>query len=273
MEKYRLLREIGRGGTSKVYLGVERKTGRKYAIKIYEDKSAFERACGEHSILRMLHFPAIPEFKESLYKGGKGFIVMEYVPGITLKEKIQREGMLPEGQAAEWSIKICEVLSYLHGRTPPVVYRDLKPANIILSPSSGIKLIDFGAAAPCIRRISDQKNLPGAEPVGTIGYAAPEQTDREGYIDTRADVYALGATMHHMLTGIPPYKNSGQFEPVRIYNKKISARMENIVCKCLEKIPDQRYRFCEEIKRDLKITGSERKKQGRLHDFRSEILY
>lgn len=273
MNKYRLIKEIGRGGTSRVYLGVDRKTGKKYAIKIYDDKKAYEQARSEHLILQTLHFPAIPTVKESMYTGEKGFIVMEYVPGITLKQFIQEKGMLTEDQVTVWSMGMCDVLSYLHGRTPPVIYRDLKPANIILSPASGIKLIDFGAAAECIKRISDKENLIGAQPVGTVGYAAPEQTDREGRMDTRADFYALGATMHHMLTGIPPYKTPGQFEPIRKYNKKVSAKMEGIVKKCVEKDPDRRYRFCEEIKRDLKAADAGRRKWGMMHVFRSEVLW
>lgn len=272
MKKYRLIREIGRGGTSRVYLGVERRTGKKYAIKIYNDKKEFEQACGEHSILQTLHFPAIPAMRESMYMGEKGFIVMEYVPGMTLKQFIQQNGMVTEEQATVWSIGMCDVLSYLHGRKPPVVYRDLKPANIILSPASGIKLIDFGAATECIKRISDEKNLIRAELIGTAGYAAPEQADRQGRMDTRADIYTLGATMHHMLTGIPPYKEPGRFEPVRKYNKPVSATMEGIVKKCVEKDPNRRYRFCEEIKRDLKTADADRKKEGRMHIFRSEIL-
>lgn len=271
MKKYRLLRQIGCGGTSRVYLAVEKRTGKKYAIKVYEGKQTFERACGEHRILQTLHFPAIPLIKESMYRDTGGFIVMEYVPGITLKQYIQENGMLTERQVADCSVQLCEALSYLHGRNPPVVYRDLKPANIMLLPSRDIKLIDFGAAAQCKKRISDEKNLTGVEAVGTVGYAAPEQSDREGYMDTRVDIYALGATMHHMLTGVPPYEEPGRLGCIRKYNRKVSAKMERIVRKCLERESDERYRFCEQIKRDLKAADA--KKHGGMQVFRSEILY
>lgn len=273
MENYRLIKQIGRGGTSKVYLGADRFQGEKYAIKVYEDREDFFRARRELSLIQELDFPAIPKVYKTVCEKDVRYIVMEYVPGETLKDIIREEKRLCEKQVIRWGMELCDVLSYLHGRSPSVIYRDLKPGNIIISPLSHIKLIDFGAAIRCRRRIADEKTGESVEPLGTLGYAAPEQFGRGTNIDTRADIFAFGVTLYQMLTGVNPCRMPYRFEPLRKYNKKISREMEEIVNRCVQRERGKRYRFCEEIKSDLEHIHSGGTAHRKLYITRSEIVY
>ncbi len=263
MENYNLIRPLGSGGTASVYRGVDKKSGERYAIKKYENETVFSNAGREFEILAKLSDPAVPKFRELVCEGGVWYAVMEYIPGISMKEQIQREGRIAETDVIRWGKELCDVLSYLHSRYPPVIFRDLKPANIMLSPLSEVHLIDFGAAveiSPGIRNPEREGDI--YLPVGTPGYAAPEQFGADGDIDERTDIYALGATLSHMLTGESPFYMDGTKRPVKKYPDGISPPLKKIVEKCLKEDPRERYRFCEEIKEDLKnITGRGDKKR------------
>ena len=246
MKKYRLVRELGKGGTSRVYLGIDRRSGKRYAIKKYEGMSGYASAEEEFQRMRGIRHPGIPIFWEGVEEPGGGALVMEYVPGITLKERIARYVAVREVQAVGWGIGICRILAFLQWQRPPVIYRDLKPSNIMITPLSQVKLIDFGASV-------------GAEggkghvdiPVGTKGYAAPEQFVRGGTIDMRTDMYGFGAVMLYMLTGQSPSGAGGNWFRVLADGTAISKSLKTVLSRCVQPDPNRRYRCFEEIERDM----------------------
>lgn len=273
MENYHLLRPLGSGGTSSVYLGVDKKSGERYAVKKYEWEAAFRSAEKEIQLLEKLDHPAIPKFRELVCESEICYVVMDYVPGITMKEHIRREIRIPEENVIRWGEELCDILSYLHSRYPPVIFCDLKPANLILSPLSQLRMIDFGAAV----EVSPGKRNPGEKPepyelTGTPGYAAPEQFRSEGEIDERTDIYALGATLYHMLTG-EIWCCQKKWQLPKKCSGKVSDPMKKVVEKCLKEEPGERYRFCEEIREELKdIKKRVWKETLRLCVTRSELL-
>lgn len=261
-----LIREIGRGGTSCVYLGADKRTGKKYAVKRYGNRDDFMLAAEECKTMEHLCHPGIPAFVESLEDAEGGSIVMEYVLGMTLKQKIAENGKISEEQATAWAVEMCDILSYLHRQDPTLIFRDLKPGNIMITPLSHVKLIDFGAAV-------SGKNGCGyvAIPIGTKGYAAPEQFLRNYVIDIRADIYGFGAVLFHMLTGCHPAQMDGNAGYKA--RQKLSEKMKYILDQCLNPDRDCRYRFCEEIKRDLENSDFLGKLHTKFRILRSEIRY
>ena len=159
----------------------------------------------------------------------------------------------------EWAMQICDVLSYLHSQKPPIIYRDMKPANLMLKPNGNISIIDFGIA-----REYKEQNLADTTVLGTKGYAPPEQYS--GQTDPRSDIFALGMTMHHLLTGIDP-RNGEPYAPVRQWNPELSEGIEAIINKCVEPAAENRYQSCAELLVDLqdpsKVTKGWRKKLKR----------
>lgn len=266
MERYKLLREIGTGATCRVFLASDQRNGRKYAVKQYGSREEFEEARRRFQIVKELRHPGIPALAEILAEGAGGSVVMEYVPGTTLKECIYREGKIAEEQALRWGLELCDILSYIHRRDPAVIYRDLKPGNIMITPLSHVKLIDFGAAV-----FARGREVRAAVPVGTKGYAAPEQFVRNGLIDTRADLYGLGAVLFHMLTGSHPAEAEGGLSGAVAGARGISKGMKRILSRCVRTDPNERYSFCEEIKRDLENPEAAWKKPGSFRILRSEM--
>lgn len=266
MERYKLLREIGKGATCRVFLAADQRDGRRYAVKRYDSRGEFEEARRRFQVVRGLKHPGIPALAEIAAEGEGGFIVMEYVPGMTLKQRIYREGKISEEQAVRWGLELCDILSYIHRQDPAVIYRDLKPGNIMITPLSHVKLIDFGAAL-----FSRKQEIRAAVPVGTKGYAAPEQFVRNGLIDTRADLYGLGAVLFHMLTGHHPAETESSLADAVAGARRISKGMKKILSRCVSVNRDERYRFSEEIKRDLANPEAALKEPGSFRILRSEI--
>ena len=271
MNDYMLIRRLGTGGTSTVYLGADKRSGEKFAIKKYENDKMFSMAEKEMDLMSSLNHPAIPKIRELICEGETRYVVMEYVVGNTMKEILLREQRICEERAVKWGIELCDVLSYLHRRIPPVVYRDVKPANIILSPVLHVRLIDFGAAVTPYIVKAGEKEIVEIEPVGTPGYAPPEQFEIGVEMDGRADIYALGATLHYMLTGIHPSTSSDPYDHVRTDNRRVSGRMKQILMKCLEPDREKRYHYCEEVKEDLEHISFPGHKRKRLYITRSEV--
>lgn len=254
MDKYILIKKLGEGGTSGVYLGVDRLTGRRAAIKRYSQDSDFSSAEHERCLLESLDHPAVPKIMEVLCQNRTVYLVMEYVPGKTMKDWITNCGRIPEEQVIRWGLELCEILSFLHGSGNRILFRDLKPGNIMISPVGKIRLIDFGAA---VRMKTGAYGIPRVtpeKPLGTPGYAAPEQFVKRGQLTPAADIYALGATLYHGLRGCRP-DLSPKVIPLRKRNRNVSKGMEYIVAKCLAGEPERRYQRVEQIKRDLEDTA------------------
>lgn len=237
MSKYTICGEIGNGGMGKVYLAQSIETGKTCAIKqmnITPSNAKFINS--EIDILRKLQHPAIPTLWDSVIDGESVFIVMDYMQGKELTKYIETYKYIPEPQALLWFKELVGILIYLHSLETPIVYRDLKPNNIIVDDQGHLKLIDFGIAAEYAP--GEKQNMDMAL---TRGYAAPEQYARGFIYDVRTDIYSLGATMHYLLTGKNPNVAPYVFAPVTRLNSNISLGMESIVQKCLQPNPDDRF--------------------------------
>ena len=139
-------------------------------------------------------------------------------------------------------MQLCDVLRYLHSQEPAIIYRDMKPANVMLQPNGQIKLIDFGIA-----REYKEQNIADTTALGTKGYAAPEQFGGHGQTDGRTDIYCLGTTLYHLLTGHSPAEPPYEMYPIRHWNPSLSGRFRRIILKCTQLNPEDRYQTCEEL--------------------------
>ncbi len=170
------------------------------------------------------------------------YIIEDYIEGETLGTILENNGAQPQELVIEWAMQICEALEYLHTRKPAIIYRDMKPANVMLKPDGNIKVIDFGIA----REYKDQ-SLADTVSLGTKGYAAPEQFGGKGQTDARTDIYCLGVTLYHLLTGQNPCEPPYEIYPIRHWNPQLSAGLEAIIQKCTQLNPDDRYQSCAEL--------------------------
>ncbi|KAF1084160.1 Serine/threonine-protein kinase F [Sporotomaculum syntrophicum] len=216
--RYLIIKLVGRGGMGAVYKALDRRLqNRVVAIKemstgaVGQDNialavEAFEREVG---MLINLDNPALPRVWD-FFAGEQHrlYLVMDFIEGESLEAVLQRRGPVPEAEILDWARQICAVLHYLHSHQPPVIFRDLKPANIMLTPQGRIKLIDFGIA-----RHFKPGQTTDTVTYGSVGFSAPEQYG-QGQTDARSDIYSLGATLYYLITGINPSKNPFQFEPV-----------------------------------------------------------
>lgn len=251
-EKYRILCEIGRGGMSIVYMAVNERINRTCAIKeVYrhggvdfdEIKKGFMI---EIEMLRRLSHAHLPNINDVIDKEDTFLIVMDYIEGNTLDKSLQEFGPQPQELVFDWAKQLCNVLGYLHTRKPPIIYRDVKPSNIMLKPDGNLILIDFGTA-----REFKEENLADTTCLGTLGYAAPEQFGGRGQTDARTDIYGLGATLYHLVTGKNPCEPPYELLPIRKINPALSARLQKIIQKCTKNDPDDRYQSCEELMYEL----------------------
>jgi serine/threonine protein kinase len=252
--RYRVLRTIGGGGMGIVYLAEDTRLANKpLAIKELapdpratpaEQAHAQSQFWREATLLAHLDHPNLPHVSDHFTEGGNLFLVMEYVQGETLTARLIRsQNGLSEARVLIWAKQLCNVLSYLHNQSPPVVFRDLKPDNVMVTSDGVIKLIDFGIARLFDRGRQSSDTLK----MGTPGYAPPEQYGGRGQTDARSDIYALGATLHHLLTGIDPQLTPFTFEPLRNLNPGISRRTSRAVMKALALKPADRFQTVNEM--------------------------
>lgn len=246
--KYEVLKEIGRGGMSIVYLAMDKHLNKQWAIKEIKklddnkknqiDVKALKT---EANLMKKLDYPSLPRIVDIVEDEDKVYVIMDYVEGESLDKILKREGAQPQEQVIEWAKQLCGALNYLHKQTPPVIYRDMKPANIMLRPEGNLKLIDFGIA-----REYKEQNISDTINLGTRGYAAPEQFGT-GQTDARTDIYCLGATLYHLVTGKNPAEEPYVMYPIRTWNPMLSSGLEYIITKCTKSNPDDRYRNCDEL--------------------------
>lgn len=251
-DNYVIIKHIGRGGLSEVYLANDTSTGNKVAIKIISkylsgahDAAIRDSLIRENTLLTTLNHPSIPKFYETIEDDEYFFEIREYFEGFTLDKLLKDLGPRPAEKVAEWGIQICDILSYLHGHNPPVIHRDIKPSNIIATTSGELKIFDFGIART-YKKGQDRDEIL----LGTKGYAPPEQFG-SGQTDARSDIYSLGITMQELLTGIDPKASDYVFQPARNNNSEIPKELEKIIVKCVQTNPDKRYQSCQALKKDL----------------------
>lgn len=247
--KYEVLKLIGKGGMSKVYLAMDKNLNKQWAIKEIERK-AYDKnnevvvasAMAEANMMKKLDYPSLPRIVDIIEKENVIYVVMDYIEGETLSSVLSKEGAQPQEVVIEWAKELCRVLDYLHTQNPPIIYRDMKPANIMLQSNGNIKLIDFGIA-----REYKEQNLADTVSLGTKGYAAPEQFGGKGQTDARTDVYCLGVTLYHLLTGQNPCEPPYEIYPIRYWNPQLSSGLEAIIQKCTQLNPEDRYQSCAEL--------------------------
>jgi serine/threonine protein kinase len=270
--RYRILRTLHHGGMSVVYLAEDTLLGNRHvAIKElrvpaaagaeerHEAEAWFAR---EAYILSILNHPLVPEFYSSFPEGGTSYIVQEYVDGENLNDVVRARGPFSEDLVVDWAISLCGLLSHLHGLDEPVLFRDLKPANIVLrdmSPtgpdrSCPLKVVDFGIA-----RHYQPKTVGTV--IGTPGYAPPEQY--QGLATPQSDVYALGATLHRLLTGFDPEHGTPFCYPnIHALNPLVSRELAAVVEKAVRLDPSQRYASADEFTDALLDLAWERGQTG-----------
>ena len=248
-EKYKLISLLGEGGMSSVYLAEDLYLGKKWAVKVIKKSDPdlaggiyTNNAMAEASLMKKLDHPSLPRIVDIREYGEYMYVVMDYIEGVTLGKVLADNGALPQDKVIVWAKKLCEVLIYLHSQVPPIIYRDMKPENIMLMPSGEIKLIDFGIA-----REYKSDNVKDTVCLGTKGYAAPEQFGGRGQSDARTDIYCFGVTIYHLVTGKNPCEPPYRLYPIRYINPGLSPGLESIIQRCTRSDPDERYPDCGEL--------------------------
>ncbi len=254
-DRYTILRQVGKGGMGAVYQADDANIGKMWAIKEMSDaaitnsqekQQAHAAFRQEALMLANLNHPNLPKVADHFTDGGKQYLVMDFIEGETLAEKLKREdGPLPVAVVVGWAEQLCDVLDYLHNRQPPVIFRDLKPANVMITPDGMVKLIDFGIA-----RIFKLGKAVDTAHFGTAGYAPKEQYGK-GQTDARSDVYALGAMLHHLLTGADPIDQPFHFDDVLRLNNQVPIHVADAVMKALLDDPAGRWQSVTEMKATL----------------------
>lgn len=250
--KYKILNLIGQGGMSVVYLAMNERANKQWAIKEVRKEGiqdfAFVRQglIVEMEMLKRLRHPYLPTIIDVIDLDDSFLIVMDYIEGIPFRKALELYGALPQEDVIEWAKQLCEVLGYLHSRPLPIIYRDMKPDNIMLKPDGSIALIDFGIA-----REYKPYAQQDTRALGTQGYAAPEQFGGQGQTDARTDLYGLGTTLYHFVTGHNPAEPPYEIFPIRHWNPALSQGLEKIIWKCTQKNPAERYQSCAEMQYDL----------------------
>ena len=265
-DRYEIITELGKGGMSTVYLAKDRNLDSYWAVKQVKNSSSvdIEAFKKEVELLSSLSHSDIPRIVDRIEVNDDFFVVMDFVDGTSLGKKVLSEGPQAEDQIVEWARMLCDVLDYLHhAKANPIIYRDMKPENVMLTQSGRIKLIDFGIARECMRG----EKQTGAS-IGTRGFAAPEQyKGASNLLDERTDIYSLGATLYYLATAVVPVKPPKAFRPIRQINPLLSEGFEYIAAKCTQDDPKDRYQNCSELREDLKnikqLSGAYRSKMQR----------
>lgn len=251
--RYQVLELIGTGGNSQVFKVKDIRNGNIYAMKQYitsdpyNEKQMIKDIEGELNVLKYASHPVLPVIYNIIKEEDRFFLIMEYVEGINLKEIVVREGILSWKQLLNIMEQICSGMYYLHSLNPPIVYRDLKPSNIILKDDGSVKLVDFGVAKRYNRELEADDRA-----YGTRGFASPEQFGKlngQGIYNTdiRSDIYGIGTTMYFLMTGTH-YDYSG-----RIKSLAIPKGMKKIIRKCTQIKPNDRYDNCIRVLSQLYI--------------------
>lgn len=266
--KYKVLNKIGQGGMSVVYLALNERANKTWAIKeirkdgVQDFATVKQGLIAETNILKSLNHKYLPSIVDVIDDRDTFLIVMDYIQGkslnTVLKESLEHEGLpIFVDDVISWGKQLCDVFYYLHTRPNPIIYRDMKPANVMLKPDGEICVVDFGTA-----RVFKTGNTEDTTCLGTPGYAAPEQYGGNGQSRPQTDIYNLGATLHHLITGRNPaatpfnFPKITQCRPTLLEETPRDLRgrllgLEMIIDKCTQYDIASRYQSCAELKYDL----------------------
>lgn len=243
--KYEIVRTIGKGGTGTVYLVTDRNLQMFRAMKeiAYNGADAAWKKKSleaEIDVLKRAEHPMLPRIVDLFHTQDASYIILEYIDGVTLEDYMRQGGKVTQEQAVAWGIALADVSDYLHRLQPPVLYLDMKPSNIMLRKDGTLKLIDFGAA------FTGWREQEQSQYMGTPGYAAPEQTE-SGSVDVRTDIYALGATLYHLVTGVSPALQKHEIRNVREWDITISPALEKVITRAMSQKPKERFSSASEM--------------------------
>ena len=248
--KYKILSEVGHGGMSVVYLAINERANKTWAVKevrkdgVCDFEAVKQGLVVETDMLKRLNHPNLPSIIDVIDTEDSFLIVMDYIEGKSLQSVLKSGGAQPQDRVIEWGKQLCDVLGYLHTREPAIIYRDMKPANVMLKPDGNITLIDFGTA----REFKNRAMVEDTTCLGTRGYAAPEQFGGRGQTDARTDIYCVGATLYHLLTGHSPAEPPYEIKPLSYWDPMYAGTgIEKVILKCCQQDPEARYQSCAEL--------------------------
>ena len=231
-----------------VYLAMDRHLNKQWAIKEIKKSGTSQKGVvyvqsliTEANLMKKLDHPAIPRIVDIIENDAAIYVVMDYVEGESLDKVLEKFGPQPQEVVLDWTKQLADALNYLHTQNPPIIYRDMKPANVMLKPDGTVKLIDFGTA-----REYKGTSIADTVVLGTPGYAAPEQYGKRE-TDGRTDIYCLGMTMHTLLTGQNPCAPDYEYFPVRHWNPEIHEGIERVIENCVRPDPEDRFQNCTEL--------------------------
>jgi eukaryotic-like serine/threonine-protein kinase len=265
--RYRIVRQLGQGGMGAVYEAIDQRLDTTVALKetLFADERLRKQFEREARLLARLHHPALPRVSDHFSEGDGQFLVMQFIPGDDLSEKMTRKrGAFPADQVLTWADQLLDALDYLHTQDPQIVHRDIKPQNLKLTPRGQIILLDFGLAkgqAGDVSRVTTAASIFGYTP----NYAPLEQIQGLG-TDARSDLYSLGATLYHLITGVKPPDAltraaalvNGQPDPLQlasVANAAVSTDIDTFLSKAMAQNRDQRYANAAEMRRDLHVAN------------------
>ena len=261
--RYRIVRQLGQGGMGAVYEAIDQRLDTTVALKetLFSDERLSKQFEREARLLARLHHPALPRVSDHFSEDGGQFLVMQYIPGDDLSELMaHKRGPFPANQVLTWADQLLDALDYLHTQDPQIVHRDIKPQNLKLTSRGQIILLDFGLAkgqAGEISRVTTSASIFGYTP----NYAPLEQIQGLG-TDTRSDLYSLGATLYHLLTGVKPPDAltraaaivNGQPDPLvkaSEANPAIASAVDHVLEKALSQNREQRYATAADMRKAL----------------------
>jgi eukaryotic-like serine/threonine-protein kinase len=253
--RYTIIDILGQGGMASVYRAIDENLGVEVAVKenLFTTEEYARQFRLEATILANLRHANMPRVTDHFVIDGQGqYLVMDYIEGEDLRQRMDRVGILQEEEVIVIGIAICEALTYLHSRSPIVLHRDIKPSNVKIDPHGQIFLVDFGLAKVVQ---GGEATTSGARAM-TPGYSPPEQYGT-ARTDHRSDIYSLGATLYSALTDCLPEDGLAQameqtsLTPIREHNAKVSRRLAAVIEKALEVLPDNRYQSAEDFRQNL----------------------
>ncbi len=247
--KYKIVSALGQGCYCQVFLAINEKTNKSWAIKVIPKNSKqyntfIQNLSTEISLLNNLNHPGIPAIIDIIDTKTYLLIVMDYIEGASLSRVISENGAQSEEVVLQWAIQLSETLGYLHSQKPAIIHNDLQPSNIMLKSDGKIMLIDFGVSQKI------ESNMQDTVCIGTAYYTAPEKYG-SGKIDQRTDIYSVGVTLYSIITGNDPSKPPYMIYPIRKVNPALSKGFEYIIAKCMEPNPEDRYQNTDELLFDL----------------------
>jgi hypothetical protein len=249
--RFRIKRIVASGGMSTVYEVEDQRLSGRWALKELhtisqdseEQATIQQQFKKEAEILSQLTHPNLAKVVDYFFEDGREFLVEDFVEGKDLLSLYEETEEFTEEEVTSWALQVCECLIYIHGRG--IVYRDLKPSNILLTGDGTVKLLDFGIA-----RMYTAGKEQDTIIMGTPGFSPPEQYGKS-QTDARSDIFSLGATIHFLLSRQDPGSNPFVFQPITKHNPKVSRKLEALVAKATRTNPDERFQSAQEFKESL----------------------